>query len=617
MKKHWLIGSIGPISALIAGLAAFYVAERALHDMTYWVVHVLGALSLLTAGVLAGMRPRLSEGDRRRAYARVFIEYAIVALAVVLYFLMKHDLVPEGKLHATVQVLWPALLLLGLVPAIAMELSLLSMRAAPTVELWRVKLAARGARIVVLAMIAFAGFNFAASKWNRKIDLSYFKTTEVGTATQAIVKNLTKPVRLVLFFPAGNDVLEQVRIYADALAQESDKVTVEVADQALDTELAKTLKVRNNGYIAIVQGEKSETLKLDVDLEDARAALRELDAKMQEKLMRVIRPPRVAYFTTGHMERDYSPLGDDKRFGLGDFKTLTENLGFIVKRLGLGEGLGNKVPDDAALVVIAGAIEGFLAEERSSIQAYLDRGGKLLLLVDPDTGSTEDDLTAMLGVKVGKTLAAHDRYLVRVEGKGESPYYLATNRVSAHPSVTTLSRAGDRYGVVLLGVGAVTKLDKPPADLKITMTLRSMPDTWLDQNENRQFDKATEKRAAYDYAAAIERTLPAPADAKEGDKVEPKVMRAIVVGDADVGGDGIVRNPGNVYFMSDALRWLGGEEENAGTVESEKDVPIVHKKEEDTLLFYGTSFLMPALVLGLGLVVSRRPNGRKQKKEVT
>ena len=47
-----------------------------------------------------------------------------------------------------------------------------------------------------------------------------------------------------------------------------------------------------------------------------------------------------------------------------------------------------KVPDDAAVLVIAGPRAPFLDPERQAVQEYLDRGGKVFLLLDPrqDTG---------------------------------------------------------------------------------------------------------------------------------------------------------------------------------------------------------------------------------------
>jgi hypothetical protein len=56
----------------------------------------------------------------------------------------------------------------------------------------------------------------------------------------------------------------------------------------------------------------------------------------------------------------------------------------------------------------------------------------------------------------------------------------------------------------------------------------------------------------------------------------------------------------------DAVRWLGGEDSFAGEVNDEEDVRIEHSKQKDLVWFYSTIVGMPALVLGLGLVVARR-----------
>jgi hypothetical protein len=402
-------------------------------------------------------------------------------------------------------------------------------------------------------------------------------------------------------------VATQAREYADTLAAGSALASVRVVDQALEPELSKKLKVRGNGYLAITHDEKTETLRLGLDLEDARDTLRELDSKVQQSLIKVLRPPRVAYFTTGHLERDYAPPAEDKRLGMRDLRSLLEALGFKVKRLGLSEGLGKEVPEDASLVIVAGPTEPFLPEERATLHRFAERGGALFIFIDPDNGVTENELLAPFGVVVSKELVANDLYLVRVADRAESPYYLATTRTSAHPSVDTLSEAGGRLATVLLGTGAVSKTEKPPAEVKTTFTLRAMPQSWVDKIANGKLDKETEKRDAIDFAAAIE----APAKVEAGaDKKQD--MRAVVVADADVAGDGLVGNPGNQYFLADCLRWMVKDEESVGETQSEEDVPIVHKKDEDAKWFYGTSFVFPALVLGGGLFVSRRrrPQGR-------
>jgi hypothetical protein len=411
-----------------------------------------------------------------------------------------------------------------------------------------------------------------------------------------IVEGLTKPVRFVLFFPPGNEVLEHARGYVENLIETSDHASLDIVDQALDPDLARKLKVRDNGFLAIESYDRNETVRLGLDIENARGNLRQLDAKVQEKLLRVVRPARVAYLTTGHLERDYAPPSDDKRLAIRDFRDLLEMLGMQVKRLGAGEGLAREVPEDATLVVIPGPIEPFLPAERAAIADYMKRGGRLLVFMDPDHGTDDSDLMALFGLQVSEALVANERFIYRVRGRGESPYNLVTTRSSSHPTVTTLSRAAGRLGVLLMGSGAVSKVETPPADLKITLTLRSMAQSWLDENRNGKPDRDVEKQSALDFAAAVEAGSKA-----EGDKP----MRAVVVADADVAADGLIGNTGNQVFLADAVRWLVGDEDTAGTIESEKDVPIVHKKDEDTIWFYGTSALIPAGVLGAGLGIVR------------
>jgi hypothetical protein len=588
---------------LLFGLGALYIGERALSGIARTIVSGLGIL-VVVAIVLSLLRVKTSDGERKKAAIRITLEYGICLVAVILYFLQLDALgvIPSGKPQTLVRVVWPALLALGLIPAVAMELALFSMARTPRLELWRIRFAGRAARVIALAIIGFAGLNYAATRWNRKVDLSYFKTTRPGSSTVAMIETITKPLEVTLFFPPGSDVLEQARDYFESLTAKSDLATVAIVDQALDPELARKLRVRANGFLALTHDEKTETIRLGMDLEDARSTLRELDSKVQEKLFKVLRPPRVAYFTTGHLERDFVPPADDPRLGLRDFRTVLEMLGFKTKRLGLGEGLGSEVPEDASLVIIAGPVEPFLAEERAALSKYINRGGRLFVLIDPDTGTTEGELLAALGVQVSKELVANEKYLVRVQGRGESPYNLATTRASSHPSVDAISRAGGRLGVVLLGSGRVKKTDKPPADMKVTFTLRAMATSWLDVNGNAALDRDSEKHEALEFAAAIEKSATAE---------NPTPMRAVVVADADIAGDGLVGNPGNTYFLRDCVRWLAGEEETMGTVESEKDVPIVHKKDEDTIWFYGTSILIPLLILIGGLTFSLVSRNRR------
>jgi hypothetical protein len=81
----------------------------------------------------------------------------------------------------------------------------------------------------------------------------------------------------------------------------------------------------------------------------------------------------------------------------------------------------------------------------------------------------------------------------------------------------------------------------------------------------------------------------------------------VVLGDSDVVSDMFLgRTVGNTYLLRDAARWLGGEEQITGAINTEEDVPINHTRRQDLVWFYSSIFAAPALVVGLGFFMNRR-----------
>ena len=133
---------------------------------------------------------------------------------------------------------------------------------------------------------------------------------------------------------------------------------------------------------------------------------------------------------------------------------------------------------------------------------------------------------------------------------------------------------------------------------KVEFTVRTITGTWADADGDREYDPAEKKKTRH-IAAAV--TLP-----KAGEGDDEKQGKAVVYADGDVLSDSLMGNKGNVVLLSDALRWLQGEEHLAGSIESEEDVAVEHTKEEDALWFHGTVFAMPLFIGGLGWFRLRR-----------
>lgn len=592
---------------LLSSLGLLYVGERVLDGTARTVVSSIGGVALTAAIGIALARWLSSQGSRRSANLWLFLAYKLVGDGMLVYLVQSDWLawVSEGAAYDVLRVLWPALVILGVLPAIAMEQAMRSMAGSPEIELARVSRGARGALIIASGLVTFAAVNFVSATWNKKVDLSYFRTTAPSDSTRALVESLSAPTEVYLFYPPGNEVLVRIQDYTSELATLNEQLKVEAMDQALDPTLARELKVRKNGFIAFRSGKNTETLGVDLDFANARSTLRKLDQEFQERLVKVSRPDRIAYFTVGHLEREFGTSAEADRPPVSFLKSLLEGLGFECRRLGLSEGLGDKIPDDATLLVVAGALEPMLDGERAAIDAFLRGGGSALVFVDPDHGTPDAKLLALMGLEVPDGIAADRESQFRAPGLPVGPYNFATNQTALHPMTSSFRNTSRRLFYAVMGTGALRKVDKPPEGITVRVAVRSRPGAFIDSNGDtvQQPEEKSGDGGALSLAVVVEFGGKDEKDTKQG--------RVVVFGDADAASNALLGNPGNANLVADGVRWLANDEDVAkGAPTVEEDVKIMHRKDEDSLWFYGTTLASPGIVLGLGLLYTFRRRRR-------
>jgi hypothetical protein len=491
------------------------------------------------------------------------------------------------------------------------EFSYASMAMAPVVEYGRIRDALFAGLGLAFALVFAFAFSYVASVRDAKVDLSYFRTAKPGDSTRKIVQGLDEPLDVSLFFPPANEVRGEVMEYFTDLAKESSQLKLHEYDQALDLAKAKELGVSGNGAIVLHRGARREQLLVGLRLEQARTQLRSLDQEIQKRLLGVSKARRTIYLTTGHGERsDDRQLATDQRATIGGLKELLRSQNYELRNLSAAEGLAAEVPGDAAVVAVLGPTSAFLPEELSALHRYVERGGRLMVALDPEVG----DFKALLdpyGLKFTPVVLANDQAYVRLK------HIIGTVSFSSHPSTSTLSQLASQAPLFVLAAGPLELSRERTANMGIDFTVHAHPATWNDINGNAVLDAPAETRKSWELAAAV--TLRKPKDARDAKAKEEEGGRVVVVGDSDLLTDVVLQQPGNLYFALDGFRWLLGDDSIAGQVSSEVDVPIQHTRKQDVFWFYSSIFLGPAVVLGVGYAVTRRKSrtrpGQTDKKE--
>lgn len=605
---------------LLGGLVLVFVSERVLSAGTSRTV-VLVVAGLLLGSAFAQRLARMSKahGDARKAEGRLLDASMGVVAALLLYVLStRWGLQIMGltgsaaeRTAGTLQALYPAVLMVSGLGLLFMELSYARMPVVEAVELRRVRTAAQAGMSLGLALVFLSSMNYVAAKRDVKRDLSYFQTSRPSESTKNMARALGAPLQVTLIYPPVNEVLEAVRPYFQELDTESDQLTVQAIDHALAPKLVREHRVRNNGHVLLVRGEgeaaKGESFFVGTDLAGARRNLKTLDERFQRAMSKLTRPPRSIHFTGGHRERDTEfQEGEGLEDRLRDFETLLKRFNVSTQKLGVAQGLASDVPEDARAVAVMGPREPFLPEEAESLLRFVQRGGRLLLALDPDTDDGLEPLLASLGLKLEPGILVCESKYIRRTFTPADKAFVHSNHYSTHPTVTSLGQVKGQVGTLFIQGGALSKTPDAVVGVKVTTSLDSAGDCYRDLNGN--FTRDPNEKAER------QKMIMAVAVSTEGKEEDAEEGRAVVIADGDFATDKVLRNPGNVYVMVDVLRWLIGDEQIQGKLTSEEDVPIEHSKEGDRLWFYATTFALPLPVIAIGAWVRRRRNKRSERR---
>jgi ABC-type uncharacterized transport system len=513
---------------------------------------------------------------------------------------------------------WVLMGVFGIAMGIAVEWAQRSNGRGELSDPQRVRLAARGGLKVGMLAVIIASVNYIAVKKNVTWDLSYLKTTRPSESTIKILGGLTEDASVALFFPQGNEVLGQAKLYFGGLQAYGPRILVSFNDVEINPTSAEKYKVGRNGYVVVKSGDNSERFELGLTMESAKKNLKNIDMEFQKALLAATQKRKSIYFTRGHGEFAWTGEGDG--LGLKSIKQLEKylrSLNFTLKAFGVSDGSAKEVPADADAVVIVGGDTPFLPEEARVLQSYVEGGGKLFVLFDLDLplGTTltagvrdasSDPLVKWLS-HIGLTF--EPRMLANLSNnyagtKTEADvWFLFTNVFTSHESVTTLARNEQRAAILTFRSGFITTKQDVPGWTE-TDTVRSLSDTFVDENRNFKFDEGKEHREPKVIGAAVEQKSDQKSDQKAG--ASAKRGRVVAFADASIVSDPLVQNQGNLVYFVDSLRWLAGGAAPVGVPVSEEDVRIRHTSKEDAAWFYGTIVFVPGLVLLVGAFATRR-----------
>jgi hypothetical protein len=523
--------------------------------------------------------------------------------------------VPKGSTGPLGGHLWRILLAAWLIPIITglvagFSIEWTSIRTGADSDPGRIHKAARAGIATGMLFCSLFALNYAAVRRDVTRDWSYLKVTEPSETTVNIVKASSDEIQIAVFYPRDSEVLPWVEPYLEKLARlansEEGKIAVQVIDKELDPVAAERFQTSRSGVIVAASGNRTERIDLGPTLASARPLLKKLDSELQRILLILTSKEKVAYVMRGHGE--LSPDVNSGNSALQSSKLLEEllrDLNWNIKSFGLTEGSSTKVPEDAGLVLTIGSKQPFMKEEVEVLKDHAARGGALLIALDTADKTRDDPLTTWLesiGLQFDHAPVANDRNHIAATRSPADRWFLFTTSFVNHESTRTLSRNDDKIALLTFASGSLG-VTPESSGWKHQETVRSLADSFVDRNRNYTFDDKIERRAPVTIAAA---------SVNSGGKN----AKMVVTADAGIFSDPLIRNPGNVTFIADSVKWLAGEQSISGKIADEDDVRIRHTGKQDLIWFYGSVLVVPmSMILAGALTVRGTRRSKRRQKE--
>ena len=491
--------------------------------------------------------------------------------------------------------------------------------------------------IMVAAFIGLVAVgNFLAFENSARLDVTATKQFSMAPQTLEILKNLDEPIEAKAFFVPGRSaderrLLEEFRDRVDDTFREfrvrSRKFSYEFIDPIEEPGIGREYAVTE--YPTVVFESTDSKKRHQIRLLSAMQLYFTTDRLPIEQdfvtglLIVTGQEQKLVYFLTGHGERDIQDFeSDTDGFGFAHDAVRSDNYAVSTVNLSLSGGketlIGEETGDSTVNMLVVASPRTELPEgEAEILDTYLQNGGKIVFLAEPDTPQSFRDFLARWGMVLGEghivdlDRSARDNSEILFLARGQRSY-LDIEVVAGltrpldttyFPEVAALQPA---EGVAFFpDLNAEEEEEEElPKIVGVALAMTSA-NSWLIKDSGRNEPREGEDLKDF-FFPAVAIVARAPLD--EEVPASPKLARLVVFGDSDFASNKHLFGFHNRDFFLNSINWLVG------------DIPLANIRpklittralaltdNEFNFMRYSGWLLLPVLMaMGGGLVWWRR-----------
>jgi ABC-type uncharacterized transport system involved in gliding motility auxiliary subunit len=345
------------------------------------------------------------------------------------------------------------------------------------------------ALIATLSVLVILGLiNFLGIRYHLRLDLTDTQLFTLSPQSRELVSNLPETMKVWLFTKEKNSQDQEL---LDNYHRQSNKFKFEYVDPELKPGLVDRFGVKDYGEVYLEFQTKRQLVQRIS--EDERLS----EIKLTNRLQQMINPKTAkVYFLQGHSEH---PLSGSKGAISKAIQGLIDK-NFTISTLNLAE--RPQVPNDADVVIVAGPQKELLTGEVTTLQNYLNRGGNLLLMIDPNTNPKIDTLLKEWGVRLDNRLV--------IDNSGESlqlgPATILVTEYGQHPITQDFANNISVYPLTRpLEIDPVSGVES-----MVLLKTKPYPNSWAEsdqKSEKLEFNEDKDLKGPLTLGVALTRKL--------------------------------------------------------------------------------------------------------------
>jgi len=444
----------------------------------------------------------------------------------------------------------------------------------------RNQLRLQGIGFVIMVLVITGLLIQVSREYNTEFDWTASGRHTLNKASIKVVEKIQEPM-LITSYATGDELSEtriQIRNIIKRYQKQNDKISLKFIDPQLNPQLIRELGIRVDGEMIVTYQSRTEHLQ---DL---------TETSITNAIYRLLRSTdRQLLFMTGHGERN--PLGEANH-DLGIFTSNLSNKGFKVAPLNLGKTLA--VPANTTVLVIASPLVDYLPGETKIIKEYVEAGGNLLWLIEPDKNELLKDLADYLQIKPVKGLIIDlDNGLL-----GNDPTHVL-GQYFEHAITNSFSTTQTLFPQVA-GLDITAK-----PDWSVDPFVQSMSRSWLETGKVEgavKYNEASDVSGPLPFGFAITRM--AGNVSEEGKEKSQHQQRIIILGDGDFLSNTYLGLLGNQAMGESIFNWLSHDDNFIEIPPSvAPDSKVVATEMHMAILGIVFILLLPALLVGSGFFI--------------